>query len=214
MTKKNILIADDHVIIRRGLRFMLNSHFSDITVQETDSLRGLTDILANHSFTHLILDMQMQDGNLLDIFSDLKTRFKDVYILIYTMSPDEIFGKRLLQLGANGFLNKQSSEDEVVAALRLFLNNQKYVSSQLQEILANDQFDNKKADNPINQLSDRELTVLNYLLKGNSLKDIAVRLDVKPNTVATFKARLLDKLGVSNIIDLKNMADIYNFRPS
>ncbi len=214
MTKKSILIADDHVIIRRGLRFMLNNHFTDITIAETDSLRGLTDIMASQSFTHLILDMQMQDGNLLDIFSDLKTKFNDVYILIYTMSPDEIFGKRLLQLGANGFLNKQSSEDEVIAALRLFLNNQKYVSSQLQEILANEHLDNKKTDNPINQLSDRELTVLNYLLKGDSLKDIAVRLDVKPNTVATFKARLLDKLGVSNIIDLKNIADIYNFRPS
>lgn len=214
MSTKNILIADDHVIIRRGLRFLLNSHFSDITIQETDSIKGLNNILASQSFTHLILDMQMQDGNLLDVFSDVKAKFKDVHILIYTMSPDEIFGKRLLQLGAHGFLNKQSAEEEVIAALRLFLENKKYVSSQLQEQINSEQFENKKTDNPINQLSDRELSVLNYLLKGDSLKDIAVRLDVKPNTIATFKARLFDKLGVSNIIDLKNIAEINNFRPS
>jgi DNA-binding NarL/FixJ family response regulator len=158
--------------------------------------------------------MQMQDGNLLDVFTEIKAKFKDVFILIYTMSPDEIFGKRMLQLGAHGFLNKQSSEEEVIAALRLFLDNKKYVSIPLQEQLASEQFENKKTDNPINQLSDRELSVLNYLLKGDSLKDIAIRLDVKPNTIATFKARLFDKLGVSNIIDLKNIAEIYNFRPS
>lgn len=84
----------------------------------------------------------------------------------------------------------------------------------MQEQLNSEQFENKKTDNPINQLSDRELSVLNYLLKGDSLKDIAVRLDVKPNTIATFKARLFDKLGVSNIIDLKNIAEINNFKPS
>jgi DNA-binding NarL/FixJ family response regulator len=214
MSSRKILIADDHVIIRRGLRFILNSHFSDITIHETDSLKGLSDILAGQSFTHLILDMQMQDGNLLDVFNEIKSKCKDVHILIYTMSPDEIFGKRLLQMGALGFLNKQSSEDEVIVALRLFLDNKKYISSQLQELLNQEQFDNKKSDNPINQLSSRELSVLNYLLKGDSLKDIAARLEVKPNTIATFKARLFDKLGVSNIIDLKNIAEIYNFRPS
>ena len=214
MSLKKILIADDHVIIRRGLRFLLNSHFSNITIQETDSLKGLISILASQSFTHLILDMQMQDGNLLDVFSEVKAKSKDVHILIYTMSPDEIFGKRLLQLGAHGFLNKQSAENEVITALTLFLSNKKYMSSQLQEQLSSEQFENKKSANPISQLSDRELCVLNYLLKGDSLKNIAIRLEVKPNTVATFKARLFDKLGVSNLIDLKIIAEINNFRPS
>lgn len=207
-----VLIADDHVIIRRGLKFLLNSHFGELPIQETETTQGLLKLMGEHTFTHLILDMQLQDGNVMEVFSDLRKKYPDVQILIYTMSPEEVFGKRMLHLGANSFLNKQSNEPEVIRALHLFFKNKKYVSPQLQDMLSNEQ--SKKGDhtNPFLHLSDRETEVLMHLLKGAAVKDIAQHFDVKSNTIATFKARIFDKIGVSNIIDLQNAARIYNFQ--
>ena len=155
--------------------------------------------------------MQLQDGNVMEIFSELRKKYPEVHILIYTMSPEDIFGKRMMNLGSHGFLSKQSSEAEVTAHLNFF-KGRKYISQQLQDQLNEDQLKNGKNENPFNQLSEREIEVLIHLLKGESVKEIANHLNIKSNTVATFKARLFDKIGVSNLIDLQNMARLYNFR--
>ena len=209
-----ILIADDHVIIRRGMKFLLDNHFGKYPVVETESTAGLMQLMKEQSFTHLILDMQLADKNVMEVFPLLVKEYPMVHILIYTMSPEEIFGRRMIQLGALGFLSKQSPEEEVMHALNLFFMGKKYISPQLQDYMNDDRTPDHKSINPIEQLSDRETLVLTYLLKGEGVKEIAGRLDVKANTVATFKARLFDKLGVSNLIDLRNVTEIYNFKTS
>ncbi|HQV01011.1 MAG TPA: response regulator transcription factor, partial [Bacteroidia bacterium] len=157
--------------------------------------------------THLILDMQMQDGNLLDIISNITGNYPQIQIMIYTMNSEDLYGLRMLKLGAHIFLNKQTHETDLKQALQAFLNNQPYVSSHLSDLIN----DNKKRKNKdaFASLSDRELTVLNNILAGKSLKEIAINLDLKANTVATFKARIFDKLGVSNLIDLKAVVETY-----
>ncbi len=209
-----ILIADDHVIIRRGLRLLIETHFGKHSISEVDSLSSLEVLLKTQPFTHLLLDMQLQDGNILQMLSQIRETYPAIRILIYTMSPEEIFGKRVMQLGANGFLSKQSTEDEVINAIGMFFNNRNYMSPQLQEIISADHFSKNNVTNPIKTLSDREALVFNYLLKGEGLKEIAAKLDIKSNTVATFKARIFDKLGVSNLIDLRNLAEMYNYTTS
>ena len=212
--KPTILLADDHVIIRRGMKFLIDSHFGKFTIIETETTKGLNLLLKQYPFTHLILDMQLKNGNVLEVIEEIRNDFPQVMILIYTMSPEEIFGKRMIQLGANGFLSKQSTEEEVLHALDLFFKGKKYVSNRLDEILVSEQSQKDYHDNPIKQLSDRETQVLSYLLKGEGVTDIATRLNVKPNTIGTFKARIFDKLGVSNIFDLHKIADLYNFQSS
>ncbi len=207
----NILIADDHVIIRRGLKFLLDTHFEKFTIFETETSKGVLDLMKKNSITHLILDMQLQDGNVMEILLELRNQYPNAFILIYTMSPEEIFAKPILRMGANGFLKKQSPESEVLIALEQFLAGKNYVSPQLQMIFNADLKKKSVETNPFKQLSDREVEVLNYLLKGVSIKEIGIHLDVKSNTVTTFKARLFDKLGVSNIIDLQNLARLYHF---
>ena len=120
----------------------------------------------------------------------------------------------MIQLGADSFLSKQSTEEEVLHALDLFFKGKKYLSKQLDEMLTNESQQKVNSDNPIKQLSDREVQVLSYLLKGEGVSDIATRLNVKPNTVGTFKARIFDKLGVSNLFDLRTLADLYAFQSS
>lgn len=209
-----ILLADDHAIIRRGIKFLIDAHFGKFEVIETETAKSILSLTKEHKPTHLILDMQLQDGNVMEIFQELRKQYPEVLIMIYTMSPEEIFGKRMIQLGANSFLSKQSSEQEMVHALDLFFRGKKYISQNLSDLLVNEQLKKANPENPIKQLSDRETQVLSYLLKGDGLKEIALKLNVKPNTIATFKARLFDKLGVSNIIDLRNVADIYEFHSS
>ncbi|MEO8147322.1 MAG: response regulator transcription factor [Bacteroidia bacterium] len=214
ITTPIILIADDHVIIRRGMKFLIDSHFGKFTIVETETTKGLNAMLKQYAFTHLILDMQLKNGNVLEVIEKIRNDFPQVMILIYTMSPEEIFGKRMIQLGANGFLSKQSTEEEVLHALDLFFKGKRYVSNQLDEILVKDQSQKGNSENPIKQLSDRETQVLSYLLKGEGVTDIAARLSVKPNTIGTFKARIFDKLGVSNVFDLRKIADLYDFQSS
>jgi DNA-binding NarL/FixJ family response regulator len=116
-----------------------------------------------------------------------------------------------MNMGVAGFLNKQANEKEVIHALDVFFRGQKYYSQLVKEQIANSQGPETKGD-PFRELSDRELTVMSYLLKGEGIKDISSRLNIKSSTVATFKARIYNKLGVSNVIDLKNLAEIYKFR--
>jgi two-component system invasion response regulator UvrY len=211
MQPLTILLADDHVIIRRGLKFILDANFSGGVVVETDSAKDMMKLLHERTFSHLILDMQLQDANILEVFARVRQLQPNASILVYTMSPEETFGRRMMQLGADGFLSKQSSEEEVIKALGLFFAGRKYISTALQDFLTDHSFRKVTSENPIENLSERELHVLEYLLRGQGVKEIAVHLDLKATTVATYKARIFDKLGVSNIIDLKEVTTLYQF---
>lgn len=210
---KCVLIVDDHVIIRRGMKFILETNFGIHEFLETESCSGLKEIMATHPVTHIVLDMQLNDGNVIEVLSDLISLYPDVRILVYTMSPEEIFGARIMSMGVAGFLNKQTNEKEVINALDTFFKGNKYYSSLIKDQLANVQGADGKAD-PFRELSEREITVMGYLLKGEGIKEISSRLNIKSSTVATFKARIYNKLGVSNVIDLKNLAEIYKFHHS
>lgn len=209
--KKRVLIVDDHVIIRRGMKFILESSFGMHEFYETESCSGFKDIMAKEPITHVILDMQLNDGNVIEILSEMLNLYPEVKILVYTMSPEEIFGVRIMNMGVAGFLNKQTNEKEVIKALETFFKGQKYYSQFLLDHMDDKKSPDGKTD-PFRELSEREVTVMSYLLKGEGIKEISTRLNIKSSTVATFKARIYNKLGVSNVIDLKNLAEIYKFR--
>lgn len=211
MNERKILIADDHAIIRLGMKFILDSQFNGCEVDEVEDSKGLFESLERKSYTHLILDLQLQDSHAINIFSSIRSQFPFLSILIYTMSSEEAFGKRLLQMGAAGFLSKQSNEAEVIKALHLFFLGRKYISSNLQEMLLKDAVRSDQKVNPFEQLSEREVAVLHNLLQGKGVKEIAGALDLKSTTVATYKARIFDKLSISNLMDLRSMAELYQF---
>lgn len=211
MPNKLILLADDHVIIRRGMKVLMDNFFRQEQILEADTTQQILTILKENPITHMILDMQLQDANVIEILPQLKALYPTIPILIYTMSSEDIFGSRMLQLGATGFLSKQSDEQEVFKALDLFFQGKPYISNHLQEIMNQSK---QTHSNPLMSLSERELSVLNRLLKGETVKEISNQLDLKATTVATYKARIFEKLSVSNIIDLRNMVELYQFKSS
>lgn len=208
-----LLLVDDHVIIRRGLKFILESNFGITNITETDSCLEVKRLLQKDPFTHVILDMQLNDGNAMEIISELIENNPGTRILIYSMSPEEIFGSRLINMGVAGFLNKQVSEEEVIAALDIFFKGEKYMSPTLKEQLEGKKTSEKNVG-IYKDLSERELTVLQYLIQGLGIKEISNKLNVKSSTVATFKARIFNKLGVSNVIELKNLSELYTTKSS
>lgn len=118
---KKILIADDHSIVSRGLRYLITLNFSGCIITEVSSLKELLLRLPSDDFTHLILDLNLDDGNSIDVLPEVTGKYPDLYILIYSMASEEVFGKKLMQFNISGFLSKKSPEDEVVRALQVFL---------------------------------------------------------------------------------------------
>ncbi len=200
----SFLIADDHVIVRRGLRNLLYDqyHASDIT--EVATCKELLAVLDTKGFTLLLLDLQLTDGSTLDYLERICTEHPEMKVLVYTMRSEEVYAQRVLALGGAGYLSKESSEEEVVRAIRQVLQGKEYVSTSIEDHLQ--EKDESGKSNPLHLLSDRELSVMDDLLAGLGVKEISLRLGLQPSTVATYKARLFDKLGVTNLLDLQRLA--------
>ncbi len=204
-----VLILDDHVIIRRGLRNLISSRISGIKVHDVASLHGLFERLnGGHLPDVLILDLQLADGNALERLEELRTRWPSLRILVYSMNMERVFGPRVLGSGCAGYLSKDSSEEEVVHALKTVLNGNTYIGleTELRMLERNGDRNAERGANPFERLSSRELGVLDELLAGVGVTEIAERLGLSVSTVATYKARLFDKLGIVNLLELQATA--------
>jgi DNA-binding NarL/FixJ family response regulator len=204
---KTILLADDHVIIRRGFKALIENKIGSAIWVEADNVVEVLKKLNEQEITHMVLDMQLLNSNIMDILQQLISTYPSIPILIYTMSAEEIYAPRLMKMGVAGFLSKQSDEVEVVHAMNLFLQGETYISNRVKSLTMEKTF---KKSNPVSQLSERELSVLGYLLQGISVKEISLKLDIRATTTATYKARIFDKLDVNNLIELKNLVELIN----
>ncbi len=130
-------------------------------------------------------------------------------VLMFSMSAENIYAKRFMKAGAYGFISKEAPLEEITRAINMILNGKKYISDTLAEKLAEDSFSGKTG-NPFNDLSPREFEIVSLLLEGKTVTDISHTLNIQTSTVGTHKARLFDKLGVTNILELKELATTYN----
>jgi DNA-binding NarL/FixJ family response regulator len=210
MLSPRILIADDHAVIRTGVKYLLARHFDGIGTGEADACSTLMAELTKGHYTHLVLDMQLGDCNSMELIPKILEQHPGLLILIYTMSPEAIYGKRLIQMGALGFISKQEEEETLIRALSLFLLGMPYMSDELKQSIEQDQGRVLPSANPFDELSEREMMVLRYLLQGLRVKEISNRLDLKMSTVATYKVRIFEKLGVNNLADMQRLADVYH----
>ena len=209
MATENIklLIADDHPIILKGLKYIILQYFPDYQFEEVSSVYELNKILGENTFTHLILDLNLNDGTALDVLPDISNSYPDLHILIYSMASEDIYARNLLNFRISGFLSKNSSEAEILNALRVFFEGGYYVSRSLKTKMQGLQ---KPDTNIFSTLSTSELKVLSNMLKGYRSKEIASIMNVKPQTVTTYKSRIFEKLGTNNILDIQRLADLYN----
>jgi len=207
-----ILIVDDHAVVRRGLCNLLMAHVPNVSVTEAGSCRTLVQQLEGAVFDLVLLDLVLPDGNTIDVLPELIRKYPRLRVLMFSMSAEEVFAERVLQAGAFGFVTKAEDEEELMRAVRTVLKGRPYKSPLQEARLGSVECDG--TGDPFAALSPRELSTMDHLLRGRSVGEIAVLLGVGNSTSATFKARLFNKLGVDNLLELQRKADLHGYRVS
>ncbi|HZQ68202.1 MAG TPA: response regulator transcription factor [Terriglobales bacterium] len=196
-----ILIADDHAVVRRGLRETLAEAYSRATFGEAKTAQETLESVARQNWDVVILDISMPGKSGLDILDDLHRLRPKLPILLLSMHPEGQFARRALKAGAAGYLTKESVPEELKEAVRRVQAGGRYVSAALAEKLA---FDLRKdADIPAHELlSDREFQVLRMLASGKTVKQIADQISLSVKTISTYRARILVKTGMKTTAEL------------
>jgi DNA-binding NarL/FixJ family response regulator len=200
-----VLIADDHAVVRQGLRHILAAIPELNEIAETSDGEETLSRVRAEPWDVLVLDMSMPGRGGLDILKEVRRERPATRVLVLSMHPEDQFAVRLLKAGAAGYLNKESAPDQLVSAVRKIISGGKYVSPTLAERLAFDL--DHDGDRPAHEvLSDREFQVLQMLAQGQSVAEIAAVLMLSPKTVSTYRARLLDKLSLKSNAELIHYA--------
>ncbi len=195
-----ILLADDHSMIRKGLKLYIQLNLGFNEINEVGSCSQLMNELIKKKYTHLVLDIILTDGNTLEIIPNIKRVYPNLNIMVFSMQPSEVYGEALKQYGIQFYLSKTSGEDEIISMLQKFINNE---TQHFKKVTLNQ-------DNPFKILSPRELEILHYILKGIGTKKISETLNLKMNTVSTLKTRIYEKTNAVNIKELMELATLYN----
>lgn len=203
------LLVDDHVVVRSGVKTLLSEIYTPAEIHEAMNGESALSKLKEHQFDLIILDIQMPNTDTLGLMEYIHITYPDAKILMFSMSAENIYAKRFMKAGAYGFISKEAPLEEITRAINIILNNKKYISDSFAERLAEDSFSGKSG-NPFNELSPREFEIVSLLLDGKTVTDISHSLNIQTSTVGTHKARLFEKLGVTNILELKELATAYN----
>jgi two-component system invasion response regulator UvrY len=207
---ETILIADGHEIVRMGIKAIIENQPQPFNVIEASSCAEVLQVLSTDVVQHVILEMFLSDGNIFSTVHQLMEFAPAANILVYSLN-EKIYARRLMQKGIRGFVSKKASVEELENAIDCLLKGEIYLSAGLKEEI----FKPAKADvltNPIDSLSDRELEVVDYIILGIGPTDIAQKMDLDVTTVSTYRRRAFEKLGVHNIIELKDKFLLYKMQ--
>jgi len=196
-----VLIADDHSVVRRGLKETINESFPKTTFGEVETAQEAIESVRRQDWDVVILDISMPGKSGLDILDDLKRLRPKVPVLFLSMHPEEQYAKRALKAGAAGYLTKESVPEELKTAVKRVLGGGRYVSATLAEKLAYDL--TRGTDAPMHELlSDREFQVLRMVASGKTIKQIAGEISLSVKTVSTYRSRILEKTGLKTTAEL------------
>ncbi len=206
----NILIADDHAIVSTGLQMLLKRTEFETNVQKAENGDEAIAMIRKSPYDLVVMDINMPNTDSLNLLSLMLAIEQDLQVLIFSMNPEDIFAKRYLKMGAMGYLNKNAPNEEIVKAIvQIMVRHKNYISENMLQVLYYDGIHDRKG-NPFNALSEREFEITMHLLKGESLSELSQIMKLHTSTVGTHKARLFEKLEVSNIIELSKLAKSYN----
>jgi DNA-binding NarL/FixJ family response regulator len=196
-----ILLADDHKVVRRGLRDILACEYPGARFTEVGNGDEVLSSIRDADHHLLVLDVNMPGRTGLDVLREVKQLRPRMPVLILSVHPEDQYAVRCLKAGASGYLTKDSSEEELVRAVRKLLSGGHYVSARLSEKLAGDLLQ-PPVENPHELLSDRELEVVRMIASGVTLTEIADALHVSVKTISTYRTRALLKMQIESNAEL------------
>lgn len=201
-TQRKILIADDHAIVRYGVSSIIKEEFSGAYIADADCLNDLLELLSKELFDLLILDINIPGGNNIQMLDHIRLNHPRMKILMFTAYDDQTLAMRYLQAGADGFLVKESTDDEIRLAIRTVINDEPYISESVKKNLFSTLVSKEKIPNPLTLLSNRENDVMQMFLQGKDIPEIANLLCIQSTTVSTYKKRIFEKLNIKNMVEL------------
>jgi DNA-binding NarL/FixJ family response regulator len=200
-----VLVADDHAIVRRGLKLILEEEFQNIVFGEASNGQEAIDLAWKQDWDIAVLDITMPGRSGLDILKEMKQGRPKLPVLVLSMHPEDQFAVRVLKAGAAGYMTKENVPEELVKAIKKVLAGGKYVSASLAEKLAfRLESDDEK---PLHEkLSDREYQVLCLIASGKTVKQISEKLSLSIKTISTYRTRILEKLKMQTNAELTHYA--------
>ncbi len=200
-----VLIADDHAVVRAGLRQFLEEDSSITEIGDASTGREALEALRNGRWDLLILDINMPDRSGLDILSHIRAAGYRTRVLVMSGLPERQYALNVLRAGARGYLSKEGAPDELLKAVRTILDGRRYVSPGLAELLVSEL--DQDSDKPLHaRLSEREFQVLCKLAAGRAVSDIAGELCLSVKTISTYRTRVLEKMHLETNADLTTYA--------
>jgi two-component system invasion response regulator UvrY len=194
-----ILIADDHAIVRRGLKNILQEEFPLAEIIEVGDAATLLLRVLKEEWDIVISDLSMPGRSGLEALAEIRQHAQKLPVLILSIYPEEQYAIRALKAGAAGYLNKDMAPDELINAVRRVLSGRKYITASIAEKLA----DFKDVHKPLHeQLSDREFEVLKLLSSGKSVSEIGTIFNLSVTTISTYRARILKKMNMRTNVDI------------
>lgn len=205
-----IILADDHQLVRTGIRRLLDDVDGFTVVAEADNGNDAITQVKEYQPDIAILDINMPHLNGIKTTEILRRDYPDLKIIIISMHSDELFPERLIKVGANAYLTKDTGIQEITHAIHEVMASREYICTEVAQKMALVKAGGN-GSSPFRELSKRELEVLGLLIKGLKVADISDQLCLSPKTVSTYRYRLLGKLSVQNDIELTKLAMQYGF---
>ena len=200
-----ILIADDHAVVRKGLKQILLEEYPSAVVSEAEDAEGLITQVISNEWNLVICDMNMPGRSGLDALSQLKQIAPSLPVLIMSMYPEDQYALRVLKAGAAGYLGKDTIHDNVVKAVQTIQLGKKFITPSIAEKLA-DAFGDNSARPAHELLSDREFDVFKLIAAGKSVSEIAAQLSLSTTTVSTYRSRIMEKMNTKSNAELTRYA--------
>ena len=201
-----VLIADDHAVVRRGLIQLLADEFPELSAGEARDASEVFELAREQDWDIIILDISMPGKSGLEVLKELKQQRPRVPVLVLTSHPEEQYAVRVLKAGAAGYLTKESAPEHLIEGIRKVTGGGRYVSPRLAELLAAAVVGADPEKPPHESLSDREYRVLCLIGSGKTVGEIAAGLSLSVKTVSTYRARLLEKMGMKTNAELTHYA--------
>ncbi len=209
---KNILLVDDHAIIRTGLKIYIETIIPFAIIDDAPDGNIAFEKIKKIDYDLLIMDINMPGTDSFGLVNNIMAIKPDSKILMISMNAEEIYAKKYLKLGAKGYIGKDAPEAEIKTAIETVLDNKRYISSSLSQALTEEALGNKSA-NPFDSLSPQEFKIIQFIIRGESVSEISQKLNLHTSTIGTHKARIFKKLNCKNIVDINALAKVYNVIP-
>ncbi|MBP7529856.1 MAG: response regulator transcription factor [Syntrophorhabdaceae bacterium] len=192
---QRVIIADDHPVVYKGLKEILQENFGSVTVDAAGTGRELIEKVKKTDYDLVLLDISLPDANGLDVLREMRRKRPRLPVLVISMYPEEMYAVRAIRTGAQGYLTKQSASEELIFAVRKILSGRRYVNPAFAVRMVVD-FESDAAKPAHEKLSNREFQVMRMFGSGKTMKDIAAELNLSINSIRTYRVRIMEKIGV------------------